>query len=177
MLPAPMSRYTITQEFGTGGHKGTDLYAPVGTPVTAGANGVVAFLFNCTRCTDAAPNFRSQNVRDWDEIAINDPAWGYGFGNAVIIRYGWEVMPDTARNELRGMGLENAFAYVIYAHLSRIDVQPGTPVSQGTQIGLCGNTGNSTGPHVHLEVRVSTSGNETTIFNRRVINPRLLYRL
>ena len=40
-----------------------------------------------------------------------------------------------------------------YAHLSRIDVRPGDPVTTSTQIGLSGNTGHSTGPHLHLEVR------------------------
>jgi peptidoglycan hydrolase-like protein with peptidoglycan-binding domain len=40
-----------------------------------------------------------------------------------------------------------------YAHLSRIVASPGQSVVGGTRIGYVGSTGNSTGPHLHFEVR------------------------
>jgi len=42
--------------------------------------------------------------------------------------------------------------YTVYAHMSELEVRPGDKIKQGKVIGLCGSTGNSTGPHIHLGV-------------------------
>ncbi|MFE1748540.1 M23 family metallopeptidase [Coleofasciculus sp. H7-2] len=89
-------------------HAGTDLGAPLGTPVLAAFAG---------------------------KVAIAD--WMGGYGQAIVLQH-------------------NETQETLYAHLSEILVQPGQQIEQGTVIGRVGSTGNSTGPHLHFEIRQLT---------------------
>jgi murein DD-endopeptidase MepM/ murein hydrolase activator NlpD len=61
--------------------------------------------------------------------------WGYG--NLIIVDHG-----DTATGSWQSL----------YAHLDAVLVSCGQSVGQGELIGLLGSTGNSSGPHLHLEL-------------------------
>jgi murein DD-endopeptidase MepM/ murein hydrolase activator NlpD len=63
----------------------------------------------------------------------------YGYGNLVIIDH--------------GNGWQTA-----YGHLSQINVVCGGAIYQGQVLGLAGSTGNSTGPHLHFEMRSDQYG-------------------
>ncbi len=64
---------------------------------------------------------------------VSETGWKQGYGNAIQINHGF--------------GYET-----LYAHLSAIKVRTGQRVKRGDIIGLVGNTGKSTGPHLHYEV-------------------------
>ncbi|GAA1908831.1 M23 family metallopeptidase [Streptomyces durmitorensis] len=61
---------------------------------------------------------------------------GPAYGNAVVIKH------------------DNG-TYSQYAHLSKIDVRVGQSVATGQHIAASGNTGNSSGPHLHFEIRTT----------------------
>ncbi|MDD4831991.1 MAG: M23 family metallopeptidase, partial [Bacilli bacterium] len=61
--------------------------------------------------------------------------------------------------------------YTAYYHLSKVSVTIGQAVTKGEEIGKIGNTGRSTGPHLHFGVGKGGPPNSNTS-----INPILLYR-
>jgi lysozyme len=166
--------FAVSQWFGNG-HKGIDIAVPVGRAVVASGQGVVSRVVRCTKCTAAAPSFPDNGIPINDPTALADVGWGFGFGNFVVVKYAWDDLPDDMRAEMIRIGRPNVFAYVIHAHLSRNDIVVNTPVADGTPLGLSGNTGNSTGPHLHLEVRISERSNAVSTGGFKSINPTFMY--
>ena len=75
-----------------------------------------------------------------------DPTDPYGL--AVTIRHDF--------------GYQNQMLYTIYGHLDQIDVVEGQHVESGETLGLVGETGKVTGPHLHFEVRIGQNSFFTT---------------
>lgn len=70
------------------------------------------------------------------------------YGLAVVIRHDF--------------GYQGRQLYTVYAHMSEVKAYLGQRVEAGDTIGLVGNTGFTTGPHLHFEVRIETNSFYTT---------------
>jgi len=67
-------------------------------------------------------------------------------GYVVTVQYS-----DTGYGRMVVVNHQNGYK-TLYAHMSVINVELGQSVAKGELIGLCGSTGNSTGPHLHFEI-------------------------
>lgn len=106
-------------------HTGLDFPAPIGTPITAAAGGIVV-------------------TREWQA------AYGHlleiDHGNGLLTRY---------------------------AHCASIDVDIGSLVKRGQVVAKVGNTGRSTGPHLHFEVLVGGVPQDPARFLAAGLAPRV----
>lgn len=68
---------------------------------------------------------------------------GDPYGQAVVIRHDF--------------GYQGRQLYTVYAHMSEVKAYLGQRVETGTVIGAVGDTGFTTGPHLHFEVRIETN--------------------
>jgi murein DD-endopeptidase MepM/ murein hydrolase activator NlpD len=74
-------------------------------------------------------------VRATADGEVSGASMGAGYGKEVVLDHGHDLL-------------------TVYGHLSAIAVVPGQHVTRGQVIGYVGQTGRSTGPHLHYEVRI-----------------------
>lgn len=145
----PFGNYAATQlaspsyQFGsTAGdryriHHGVDISNPSGTPVLAAADGEVVHA-------------------GLDDSALLGPYNNF-YGNAVVIRLHRQLPVASGQLDV----------YLLYGHLSQVNVSVGQQVRPEDVIGAVGMTGIAIGPHLHVEIRLGSN----TYYNN--VNPYL----
>jgi murein DD-endopeptidase MepM/ murein hydrolase activator NlpD len=88
---------------------------------------------------------------------IGTPVYATGEG-VVVLAEPWDRYGNTVEID-HGNGITTR-----YAHMSRIKVKDGQKVNRNTVIGLVGNTGRSTGAHLHYEVRLADTAKDPIKF-------------
>ena len=146
----PTTTHTLSRNFYKHSSKAIDISVPAGTEVVASREGTVWAKY--TGCI----NFSGRSGSNCRVKGCN-PSYNFfdnycnnGFGNGVIIKH-------------------SDGTFESYAHMSTVDVSSGQYVSQGQRLGTSGSAGNSSGPHLHIEIR---SGNA---FSGTVLNPEKLF--
>lgn len=80
---------------------------------------------------------------------VSFAGWQDGYGNVIKIDHGSNIE-------------------TVYAHCSCIYVRKLQKISAGEKVGEVGSTGNSTGPHVHFEIRVNGSPKDPLIYVKQI---------
>ena len=89
----------------------------------------------------AAPaGTKVKSVADGVVVRSTSPSESGGYGNFIVIKH--------------------KDFYSAYGHLSKREVKKGDTVKKGELIGLVGSTGQSTGPHLHFEIRKTQDGSQ-----------------
>jgi murein DD-endopeptidase MepM/ murein hydrolase activator NlpD len=93
----------------------------------------------------------SSKAIDWNRPDdVGDPVVASAAGVVAT------AVPDGTRGYGRYVVVDHGNGEsTLYAHLQRVDVGVGQSVDQGAPLGLVGDTGNSTGPHLHFEERLN----------------------
>lgn len=71
----------------------------------------------------------------WAKFGAGGTGFG-GYGNVVVLEH-------------------EGGQWTLYGHMTSLSVQEGQTVEPGTQLGICGATGQVTGPHLHFEIKTS----------------------
>lgn len=127
--PAPKTLAKGGGSVGTGknvsGYFARPVKGGIRTQGVHGNNGVDLASYSGAPIYAAAPG---------EVIISRSSGWNGGYGNYVVIKH-------------------SNGTQTLYAHLNSVLVSAGTSVNQGDQVGTMGNTGKSTGIHLHFEVR------------------------
>ena len=77
-------------------------------------------------------------------------------GTKIVASTGGEVVIASEEGDFgKHLKIQIGEVSVIYAHCNNLYVKQGDQISQGQEIAEVGSTGNSTGPHLHFEIRIS----------------------
>lgn len=108
-------------------HHGLDVANPYGSPVMAGVSGEVVHA-------------------GMDDPVLLGPYNNF-YGNAVVIRLDQKL----------SVGGGQLDVFLLYGHLSQVNVQQGQHVQPGDIVGAVGMTGIAIGPHLHVEMRLGAN--------------------
>ncbi len=80
---------------------------------------------------------------------------------------GTVILSSTTGDYGKHLKIQTSDVIIVYAHCSKLNVNEGDTIKQGQEIAEVGSTGNTTGPHLHFEIR----------YQDRYVNPQLVLEL
>ena len=124
-------------------------------PVSGGAVGYGAFVYPSNNRYLSGFDYSTETNHSGIDLAGNEGEAVYASDAGVIVYAGWN---DYGYGNMIMIDHGNGFQ-TLYAHLSALNVGCGQSVGQGEVIGAIGNTGRSSGAHLHFEIMAGTKVN------------------
>jgi murein DD-endopeptidase MepM/ murein hydrolase activator NlpD len=124
-------------------------------PVSGGAVGYGAFVYPSNNHYLSGFDYSPETNHNGIDLAGNEGEAVYASDAGVIVYAGWN---DYGYGNMIMIDHGNGFQ-TLYAHLSAFNVGCGQSVGQGEVIGAIGNTGRSSGAHLHFEILAGTKVN------------------
>ena len=122
-------------------------------PISGGAVGYGTFIWPSNKHTLSGFDY-SPSTNHWGiDISGNEGEGVYATDAGVVVYAGWN---DYGYGNMIMIDHGNGFQS-LYAHMSAFNVGCGQSVGQGDVIGAIGSTGNSSGSHLHFEIRAISS--------------------
>lgn len=156
-LPAPTQQYGASAGNGPVSSTARAPQRATGAPAAVNSNsgGYVCPIAGCAGVFTSGFGYRnspggigSTNHGGIDlSVPVGTPLRSMSSGTVTAV--GWYGGQGMRVNIDFGNGVS-----AVYAHMSGFAVSPGQQVAAGQMIGWSGNTGNSTGPHLHLEIHI-----------------------
>lgn len=163
----------------TGSHNGWDLGGVRGsTPMLAGPQGATVFrVATCQKCGSAGSSAPEKGFSLGDQRIWSDQGWNFGYGHYIILGYEHSKLPASTQKYLADNGKAGWHVFVMHAHLHDLMVKQGDVLTANQQFATLGNSGNSEGPHLHLEVRASETMNPSrwATLKPGLMSPGLLF--
>lgn len=120
-----------------------------GRTVSTGSSSSSGYVWPCRGSITSGFGYRGSYFHGGIDIAVPTGTPVGSVKAGTVIAAGW-MGGDSYGNAVY---VDHGGTISRYAHLSKITCTRGQHVDRGEQIGLSGSTGNSTGPHLHLEIR------------------------
>lgn len=130
------------------GNKSSSSSGPVVWPVPDVIAGKYSFTYNPDTKTGhrgidipGGINGGQQVVSAFNGVVVRTEKLTNSYGNFVVVK----------------SVIDNKEIFVYYAHMASFQVKVGDQLDPGSQIGIVGSTGKSTGPHLHFEIRLDNN--------------------
>jgi hypothetical protein len=133
--------------------------------------GMVIKTFRCSICGSLRSVDAGYLLND--PRILQSPQWAFGLGSYIVLRFDSRLMPADVYQTMEDKGVEDAYIFCLYSHLSSIEISEGQMITEGQLLAYTGYSGNVLDIDLYVECRLSKD--PTAKWNATSLQPDGLY--